>query len=99
MLGFGSDWPIIRFQDDFPMSGTWKLPAVQRFAELPENSDRPLAWVDDDLQPDTLEWAARRTRSGTPTLMVRPDADEGFTQRHFNRLLTFHAECQGVRHP
>jgi hypothetical protein len=93
-FGFGKDWPVIRFEDDFPPVGTWKLPAVRRFAELPENATRPLAWIDDDLQPDTLDWAARRTRAGTPTLMVRPDGDVGFTSRHFGRLLTFHADCR-----
>lgn len=94
VLGFGADWPVIRFTDDLPYSGTWKLPAVQRFAELPENCSRSLAWIDDDLAPDALEWAARRSRSGPRTLMVRPDADVGFTSRHFDRLLAFHADCQ-----
>jgi hypothetical protein len=93
-LGFGKEWPVIRFEDDFPPIGTWKLPAVQRFVDLPEHSARPLAWIDDDLQPDTLEWAAPRTRDGAPTLMVRPDGDVGFTSRHFERLLTFHANCR-----
>jgi hypothetical protein len=94
VLGFGADWPVIRFKDDFPDSGTWKLPAVQRYAERPEHRDRPLAWIDDDLEPDALEWAAWRSRSGPRTLMVRPDADLGFTSRHFRRLLAFHADCQ-----
>ena len=94
VLGFGAEWPIIRFTDDFPDSGTWKLPAVRRFAELPENRSRPLAWIDDDLEPDALEWAAQRTRSGPRTLMVRPDADVGFTSKHFSRLLAFHDDCQ-----
>jgi hypothetical protein len=92
-LGFGAGWPVIRFSDDFPIAGTWKLPAVQRFAELPPNRTRPLAWIDDDLEPDALEWAARRTREGTNTLMVRPDGDVGFTAKHFNRLLAFHEAC------
>lgn len=96
-LGFGFEWPVIRFVDDFPLAGTWKLPAVQRFVDLEENRGRPLAWIDDDLQPDTLEWAARRTRAGTPTLMVRPDGDVGLTSRHVDRLLVFHADCQPVR--
>ena len=86
--------PVIRFQDDFPDSGTWKLSAVRRFAEELEHRTRPLAWIDDDLEPDALEWAARRTREGVPTLMVRPDADVGLTPKHHRRLLDFHAECQ-----
>ena len=94
VLGFGVDWPVIRFHDDFPDAGTWKLPAVQRFANAPEYQSRPLAWIDDDLQPDALEWAAHRTRSGVPTLMVRPNAYEGFTSRQFQRLLNFHADCR-----
>ena len=92
VLGFGADWPVIRFHDDIPDAGTWKLPAVQRFAEQPENESRPLAWIDDDLQPDALEWAARRTRSGVSTLMIRPEANVGFTSKHFERLLAFHAD-------
>ena len=94
VLGFGADWPVIRFHDDFPDAGTWKLPAVQRFAELPENQSRALAWIDDDLQPDALEWTAHRTRAGVHTLMVRPEANVGFTSRHFQRLLAFHADHQ-----
>jgi HAD domain in Swiss Army Knife RNA repair proteins len=93
-FGFGARWPVIRFHDDFPDAGTWKLPGVRRFAERPEHVSRPLAWIDDDIEPDALEWAARRTRSGTPTLMVRPDADIGLTSRQFQRLLTFHSACQ-----
>lgn len=93
-LSFGADWPVIRFQDDFPDRGTWKLPGVVRFAELPEHAHRPLAWIDDDLEPDALEWAARRTRVGIPTLMVRPEADVGWTSRHFDRLVAFRTSCQ-----
>ena len=96
LLGFGADWPVIRFEDEFPDSGTWKLPAVQRFAERPENRSRPLAWVDDDLEADALEWAARRTRSGPPTIMICPDADVGLTSRHFGRLLGFQADCEAL---
>ena len=94
VLGFGADWPVIRFHDDFPDAGTWKLPGVQRFAELTENQGRALAWIDDDLQSDALEWAAHRTRAGVNTLMVRPEANVGFTSRHFQRLLAFHADHQ-----
>lgn len=81
-LGFGADWPFISFDDDIRHKTTWKLPAAQRFADMLDNRDRTLAWIDDDLYPDALEWAARRTRDGTPTLMVRPDADVGITPRH-----------------
>lgn len=93
-FGFGADWPFIVFHDDFPDSGTWKLPAVQRFAELAENRGRALAWIDDDLEPDALEWAAWRSREGTPTMMLRPDADVGFTERHYGKLLSFQRDCR-----
>jgi hypothetical protein len=95
-LGFGANWPVIHFQDDFPDSGTWKLPVVRRFAELPGNDHRPLAWIDDDLEPDALEWASHRTRAGVPTLMVRPDEDVGFTGQQFDHLVAFHTACQPV---
>ena len=61
---------------------------------MPDNRARPLAWIDDDLEPDALEWAARRTREGTNTLMVRPDGDVGLTSKHVDRLLRFHADCE-----
>jgi hypothetical protein len=93
-LGFGAEWPVIRFHDDFPDTSTWKLPAVQRFADLPENAARPLAWIDDDLASDALDWGRERTRAGSPTLMVRPEMDTGFTARHFDRLLAFHEDCR-----
>jgi hypothetical protein len=48
-LGFGGEWPFIRVWEDAAEIGTMKLPAISRFAELPEHRERALAWIDDDL--------------------------------------------------
>jgi hypothetical protein len=92
-LGFGAGWPVIQVWEGASDIGTMKLPAIQRFADLPENRDRPLAWIDDDLEPDAFEWAALRTRGGASTLMVRPDPDSGITKLHYDELVTFAEEC------
>lgn len=64
MLGVGADWPVIEVMKgrDSPQlpngrwSQTWKLPEVWRWCE--ENAgDRKVAWIDDDLSEDAMDWA------------------------------------------
>ena len=51
--------------------GTRKLGPVRDFV-----ADRPLAWVDDELNEDALEWAEARS---APTLLLRTSANVGLT--------------------
>jgi hypothetical protein len=60
---------------------TWKLRAVRLYA-----GNRPCAWLDDDLGPDAMGWAAARE---IPTLLLRVDPREGMTERHFRQLEDF----------
>lgn len=70
ILGLGP-FPHLRFG---PSPEHWKLAAVQAHA-----GDRPLAWIDDDLNDAVRGWAARRTAGGVPTLLVETEPARGLT--------------------
>jgi hypothetical protein len=63
--------PVIEFPLRAPDYLFRKLPAV-----IDSVGDRPLAWIDDEHQPDHYKWARDR---GVPTLMVDIDPALGFT--------------------
>jgi hypothetical protein len=62
------------------MFGTahWKLDAIERHA-----GDRPLAWIDDSIDEECLDWARRRE---APTLIVQTDSPVGITDEHVDEL-------------
>lgn len=63
-------------------AATWKLPWVNERVR-----GRACAWIDDDLLgSDVREWADRRNRSGTPTLLVCCDPAVGMTDEHVGEL-------------
>ncbi|WP_248591975.1 hypothetical protein [Thermobifida alba] len=43
---------------------------------------KPAAWIDDDFTPLDHDWAARRTSSGIPTLLIKPDPYAGLQCHH-----------------
>lgn len=61
-------WPHLTFGRS---EGHWKLAAVTAYA-----ADRPLAWIDDDLNDAVDAWAAARR---APTLLVRTEPARGLT--------------------
>jgi hypothetical protein len=67
VLGLGP-YPFLTFGDS---PDHWKLAAVQAHA-----GDRPLAWIDDDLNDAVRAWAASR---GAPTLLVETEPACGLT--------------------
>lgn len=72
LVGLGP-WPYVQL-DRSRAAGTstpghWKLDAIDRFV----GPDRPLAWVDDDLNAACDAWAAAR-RGATHLERVRPAA-------------------------
>lgn len=75
-IGLPTGLPAITFTDQ--SEWTVKLPDVVRYVE-----DRPLAWVDDQVGPDVLAWAAARP---SPTLLVETDSRVGLTLEHVERL-------------
>jgi hypothetical protein len=64
----------------------WKLPWIERYA-----GDRPFAWVDDEVSDAGIKWAERRS---IPSLFVRPSSNNGLSDDHVVRLLTFAKMCQ-----
>ena len=74
------EMPVIELSHDWEAQ-TWKLRDVDAFV-----GDRPLAWIDDDLNDDAYRWADQRP---TPTLLVRTVASEGITEEHFRLIRDF----------
>lgn len=67
----------------------WKLPAIEDHA-----GDRPLAWIDDSLDPSCYQWAdARRA----PTLLVPTDPGVGLEEGHVAALESWAADGYRVR--
>jgi hypothetical protein len=64
-----------------------KLAGVVRFA-----GDRPMAWIDDDLDASVQVWGARRPY---PTLLIEADPTSGMTEAHVAQLLAFAASLEG----
>ena len=56
----------------------WKLTALEDYAR-----SRPLAWVDDSLDPSCYEWAEERP---APTLLVPTESDAGLLEAHVEAL-------------
>ena len=54
--------------------------------------DRPLAWIDDNVDESCREWAARRP---APTLIVETLRHEGMGQEHVELLLDWAAGLNG----
>ena len=80
LLGLPGELPYLTF-DGQATFGTahWKVDAIDRFAR-----DRPLAWVDDCLDPTCYDWANQRQG---PTLLVPTEADVGLTDHHVQAIL------------
>jgi hypothetical protein len=70
-----------------PTSGHWKLDAIDAYA-----GGRPLAWIDDALDPACHEWAAARP---SPTLLVQTAPERGLTTREAQLLADWARERPG----
>jgi hypothetical protein len=93
VLGFGGQWRWVDFRaaQGYALGqrtgegvGSYKFPGV-----LADAGDRPLVWVDDDLEPAIYEWAAERDAGGVPTLLVQPSPAEGWTLAQHHAVLAF----------
>jgi hypothetical protein len=100
VLGIGADWPWVDFaaargyrigQRTGEGVGSYKFPGIVATA-----GDRPLVWVDDDLEPAIYDWAAARTEDGIPTLLVQPSPAEGWTPAEHAAVLAFVEECEAT---
>jgi hypothetical protein len=73
------EFPYLTF-DGRARFGTahWKLEALDEYA-----GSRPLAWIDDSLDPSCQEWAEKRS---APTLLVPTESDVGLLDVHVEAI-------------
>jgi hypothetical protein len=72
--------PYLSFERAVGRANThWKLDAIDAYA----GPERPLAWIDDALVPECVEWAAARPG---PTLLVHTEPPVGITPIHVQEL-------------
>jgi hypothetical protein len=91
-LGLGSAlWPVISFGGRLGETMTWKLSAVRAFV-----GELPCVWIDDDLFDDAFRWAAERSESGQPTLLLRTEAHLGLTEQQTTAALEFVARLSSA---
>ncbi len=87
LLGLPPSLPYLRFDRAVGRSNAhWKLDAIDAFA-----GQRPLAWIDDALNPACHEWAAARP---APTLLVETEPEHGLTQREAQLLRSWADELR-----
>ena len=85
LLGLEGEFPVLTFDGRAVFgSAHWKLHAIDAYA-----GDRPVAWIDDFLDEECREWAARRE---APTLLIEAESAIGITEEHVTRLLRWAGE-------
>jgi len=82
LLGLPEGLPVLRFGGR-AVFGTahWKVDAIDEYA-----GDRPLAWIDDNIDETCTTWAARRE---APTLLVPTESDKGLEEGHVEALVAW----------
>jgi hypothetical protein len=90
-IGLAQVLPVIEFRHgrmrSRPAEGIWKRPDVERATQ-----GRALAWLDDDFTAADFDWAARRTATQAPTLLLACDPLVGMTRQHVEEALAWAAE-------
>ena len=67
---------------DRPPAAHWKLAGIDAYV----GADRPLAWIDDAIDPRCTVWAQARN---APTLLLATDPAVGLTPDHVQALLAW----------
>jgi len=87
LLGLPAPLPYLRFSRSPARADShWKLESIDAYA-----GRRPLAWIDDDLNPACQEWAEARA---APTLLVSTAPACGLMSREAQLLVAWAAELQ-----
>jgi hypothetical protein len=85
ILGLEEELPYLTFGGRARFgTAHWKVAAIDEYA-----GDRPVAWIDDSLDPTCHSWAKKRS---APTLLVPAEPDVGLTDAHVETLLQWAAE-------
>ena len=48
--------------------------------------DRPLVWIDDDLEEIDFAWASQRTEAGTETFVIKTHFETGLERAHIDEI-------------
>ncbi|MBS2553423.1 hypothetical protein KGQ19_41875 [Catenulispora sp. NL8] len=75
------EWDRPAITVSHPNGYLWKRDPVAAWL-----GNAPAAWIDDDFTPADHAWAAARTLSGIPTILVQPDHHEGLLPTHLNTV-------------
>jgi hypothetical protein len=79
LLGLPAELPFLCFSRAVGRSNAhWKLEAIDAYAR-----GRPLAWIDDALNPACHDWARERA---APTLLVQTAPERGLTEHEAGLL-------------
>jgi hypothetical protein len=80
LLGLPEHLPFLTFDGRVAAGAAhWKIDAIDRYAR-----ERPLAWIDDNVDESCLEWAEGRE---APTLIIETLRHEGMRGDHVELLL------------
>jgi hypothetical protein len=78
------DLPTLTFDGQAQFgSSHWKIDVIDRYA-----SNRPAAWIDDNLDDSGRQWATERD---APTLLIETSPPVGITDMHVDELVTWAA--------
>lgn len=78
------DLPRPQITTSHPNGYLWKRDYVDMWL-----GDAPAAWIDDDFTALDHEWADRRTKSGSLTLLVQPARRVGLKAEHLDTIATW----------
>lgn len=90
LLGLPGELPYLTF-DGRVRAGPahWKIDAIAEYA-----GDRPLAWIDDNVDESCMAWAKQRL---APTLIIETVRHEGMHDEHVEALLSWADEVAAHR--
>jgi hypothetical protein len=88
LLGLPGHLPFLSFEGRVAAGAAhWKVDAIAEHA-----GERPLAWIDDNIDDSCRAWAAGRS---APTLIIETLRHEGMGQEHVDLLLDWAAGLNG----
>jgi len=88
LLGLEGHLPVLTFDGRVAAGAAhWKVDAISDYA-----GDRPLAWIDDNIDETCHAWAATRP---APTLIIETLRHVGMGQEHVELLLEWAADLNG----
>ncbi|MBW1597156.1 HAD domain-containing protein [Streptomyces sp. JJ38] len=86
------DLPRPQITTSHPNGYLWKRDHVDAWL-----GEAPAVWIDDDFTRLDHAWAAERTASGAPTLLVQPEPHVGLQAEHLAEVRAWAGQLLGTR--